>query len=162
MSQSDAQLDKHLQTALFGTPVLHPDEQHRNLGTFHERIDLAITFTQALTRDYSAELQAEMAAHPDYQLLLHGLLDQDIRDRYVQLAAKQNVKFAIRNDLMYRHEPDSLAVALVATCAITPTTINIDQRFPDPQPAPHQSGDLLERIHHHLEVQRQDFLSKLK
>lgn len=40
MANSEDQMDKHLQSAIFGAPVLHPDEQHRNLGTFHERIDV--------------------------------------------------------------------------------------------------------------------------
>lgn len=53
MANSEDQMDKHLQSAIFGAPVLHPDEQHRNLGTFHERIDVGITFTQALMRDFN-------------------------------------------------------------------------------------------------------------
>lgn len=160
MSSSEDQMDKHLQSAIFGTPVLHPDEQHRNLGTFHERIDLGVTFTQALTRDYSTELQAEMTAHPDYQLLLHGLLDQDILDRYVCLANQQNIKFAIRNDLMYQHTPESLALALAAKTAITPGTINIDERFPIPPACEDKAVPkelLLERIHRHLEHNRHEF-----
>lgn len=160
MSLSDEQMDKHLQSAMFGTPVLHPDEQHRNLGTFHERIDLGATFTQALTRDYSAAFQTEMTAHPDYQLLLHGLLDQDILNRYVRLANQQNIKFAIRNDLMYQHTPDSLAIALAAKTAITPDTINIDVRFPETatpckSTAAHEL--LIEKIHKHLERNRREF-----
>ncbi|WP_318765461.1 YueI family protein [Lactiplantibacillus carotarum] len=160
MSQSDDQMDKHLQSAIFGAPVLHPDEQHRNLGTFRERIDLGVTFTQALTRDYSVEMQQEMTAHPDYQLLLHGLLDQDILDRYVKLANHQNCKFAIRNDLMYQHTPASLAIALAATMAITPTTINIDERFPattTPTTTAVPRDLLIERIHKHLERNRAEF-----
>ncbi|MFC6180213.1 YueI family protein [Lactiplantibacillus daowaiensis] len=160
MSQSEDQMDKHLQNAIFGAPVLHPDEQHRNLGTFHERIDLGITFTQALLRDYSPELQTEIQAHPNYQLLLHGLLDQDILDRYIRLANRSNLRFAIRNDLMYQHQPDSLAIALAAPAAITPATIDIDQRFPLPplastSPLPKQL--LIERIHQHLEKNRREF-----
>lgn len=160
MSQSEDEMDKHLQSAMFGTPVLHPDEQHRNLGTFHERIDLGITFTQALLRDYTTELQTEMQAHPDYQLLLHGLLDQDILDRYVKLANQQNVKFAVRNDLMYQHTPESLAVAFCARTAISPASINIDDRFPlapitTTTSMPKQL--LIERIHDHLEHNRHEF-----
>ncbi|ETY73404.1 YueI family protein [Lactiplantibacillus fabifermentans] len=157
MSQSEDQMDKHLQSAMFGTPVLHPDEQHRNLGTFHERIDLGITFTQALLRDYSVELQQEMTAHPDYQLLLHGLLDQDILDRYIKLANQQNAKFAIRSDLMYQHTPDSLAIALAAPTAITAETINIDDRFPLPplcEETDLPKHELFEHIHNHLEHNR--------
>lgn len=158
MANSEDQMDKHLQSAMFGTPVLHPDEQHRNLGTFHERIDVGITFTQALMRDYSTELKSEMIAHPDYQLLLHGLLDEDILDRYVKLANQQQLRFAIRNDLMYQHTPTSLAIALVADCAIMPTTINIDERFPVPplSTTTDLSHDLLlDHIHRHLERNRQ-------
>ncbi len=160
MSLSDEQMDKHLQSAMFGTPVLHPDEQHRNLGTFHERIDLGATFTQALTRDYSDAFQTEMTAHPDYQLLLHGLLDQDILNRYVRLANQQNIKFAIRNDLMYQHTPDSLAIALAAKTAITPDTINIDVRFPEtamPCKSTVAHELLIEKIHKHLERNRREF-----
>ena len=158
MANSEDQMDKHLQSAMFGTPVLHPDEQHRNLGTFHERIDVGITFTQALMRDYSTELKSEMIAHPDYQLLLHGLLDEDILDRYVKLANQQQLRCAIRNDLMYQHTPTSLAIALVADCAIMPTTINIDERFPVPplSTTTDLSHDLLlDHIHRHLERNRQ-------
>ncbi|MDC6397559.1 YueI family protein [Lactiplantibacillus pentosus] len=160
MTRTDDQIDKHLQSALFGTPVLHPDEQHRNLGTFHERIDLGITFTQALMRDYSAELQTEMDAHPDYQLLLHGLLDEDILNRYIKLANQQQIRFAIRNDLMCQHTPTSLAVALVANDAINPATIDIDERFPLPPlstTTPLSHDLLLDHIHQHLERNRQLF-----
>ncbi|OAX76723.1 hypothetical protein A0U96_08430 [Lactiplantibacillus plantarum] len=160
MANSENQMDKHLQSAIFGAPVLHPDEQHRNLGTFHERIDVSITFTQALMRDYSAELKSEMTAHPDYQLLLHGLLDEDILNRYVKLANQQQIKFAIRNDLMYQHTPASIAIALVANCAITPTTIDIDERFPVPplSTTTDWSHDaLIDHIHCHLERNRELF-----
>lgn len=160
MSQSEDQMDKHLQTAIFGAPVLHPDEQHRNLGTFHERLDLGITFTQALLRDYSPELRTEMLAHPDYQLLLHGLLDQDIIDRYICLATKNQIRFAIRNDLMYQHQPDSLAIALAAPMAIHPPTIDIDERFPltplTPT-SPVRRQLLIDRIHQHLDKNRAAF-----
>ncbi|AVK63647.1 DUF1694 domain-containing protein [Lactobacillus sp. CBA3606] len=157
MSQSETQLDKHLQSAIFGTPVLHPDEQHRNLGTFHERLDLGITFTQALTRDYTAALQTELQAHPDYQLLLHGLLDQDILDHYIHLVNQANVKFAIRNDLLYQHTPDSLAIALAAPTAINPETIDIDIRFPlaTAPAATVPKQVLFNRIHQHLAHNRQ-------
>jgi len=163
MSNTEDQMDQHLQSAIFGTPVLNPDEQHRNLGTFHERIDLGITFTQALIRDYSTELTSEMQLHSDYQLLLHGLLDEDILNRYIKLANQLNVKFAIRNDLMYQHTPTSLAVALVANQAITPDSIDIDDRFPASPlntDTDIPKGLLVERIHQHLEHNRQEFRIK--
>lgn len=163
MSNTEDQMDQHLQSAIFGTPVLHPDEQHRNLGTFHERIDLGVTFTQALTRDYSTELDSEMQLHPDYQLLLHGLLDDDILNRYVKLANQLNVRFAIRNDLMYQHTPASLAIALVANEALNRTSINIDDRFPFSPLSTDEDipkGLLIDRIHQHLEHNRHEFRSK--
>jgi len=160
MSQSEDQMDKHLQNAIFGAPVLHPDEQHRNLGTFHERLDLSITFTQALLRDYSPELRTEMSAHPDYQLLLHGLLDQDILDRYICLASQNQIRFAIRKDLLYQHKPDSLAIAFAAPMAIHPATTDIDERFPLPSitpTSPARKQLLFDRIHAHLEKNRAEY-----
>jgi len=37
-----SQMDKHLQNSTFGAPKVNPDEQRRYLGTFRERVSLAI------------------------------------------------------------------------------------------------------------------------
>ena len=39
-------LQEHLNNGLYGTPQLHPDEQRKYLGTFRERVSLAITFKE--------------------------------------------------------------------------------------------------------------------
>ncbi|MFJ1525412.1 DUF1694 domain-containing protein [Lactiplantibacillus plantarum] len=41
-------LDQRIQNAVFGLPLVRPDEQHRCLGTFYERIELRISFAEAL------------------------------------------------------------------------------------------------------------------
>ncbi|MDO8196487.1 DUF1694 domain-containing protein, partial [Lactiplantibacillus plantarum] len=83
--------------------------------------------------------------------------------RYVKLANQQHIRFAIRNDLMYHHTPTSLAIALFANCAITPPTIDIDERFPVPplKTTTDWSHDvLIDQIHSHLERNRQLFCIK--
>ncbi|MFB9769219.1 YueI family protein [Lactiplantibacillus modestisalitolerans] len=132
MANNDRDFEQRLQTALWGMPLLHPDEQHRCLGTFYERIDLKITFEQALRRDFSNELTYELQRQPERYLLFHGKLDADILSRYVALAQRLQTQFAIRNDRYYRCERNSAAVLLCATSAVEVPTIDICERFPEP------------------------------
>ena len=41
-----SQMDKHLQNSTFGVPKVNPDEQRRYLGTFRERVSLAMTIAE--------------------------------------------------------------------------------------------------------------------
>lgn len=124
------QIDNHLQNAVFGIPLLKPDEQHRYLGTFLERVDLRITFAEALSRDFSTELAAEIHQHPDYFLLFHGKLDADILSRYIRLANYTNIRFAIKTDRFYHCEAQCSAVIFCADHAINVAQPDIVSRFP--------------------------------
>lgn len=130
MVNNNDPVDSHLQNAVFGVPLLRPDEQHRCLGTFLERIDLKITFEQALTRDFTPELTAEIKRHPDFYLLIHGKMDGDILGRYVRLANRTNTRFAIKTSRYYHHDRDCAAVILCADHAIAVDQIDIGHRFP--------------------------------
>ncbi|AVK64031.1 DUF1694 domain-containing protein [Lactobacillus sp. CBA3606] len=132
MSTAEQNLDPHLQNAIWGLPLLRPDEQHRCLGTFYERIDLKITFEQALQRDFSQELLLTIQQHPERMLLLHGKLDADILGRYVKLAHQTAINFAIKSDIFYHHDRNSVAIILCANTNIDYQKTDITQRFPTP------------------------------
>lgn len=83
-------LDQRIQNAVFGLPLVRPDEQHRCLGTFYERIELRISFAEALKYNCSGVLQRLLKENSKYQLLINGQLDMDIMGQYIQ-SAKQMV-----------------------------------------------------------------------
>lgn len=132
MADNDQAMDKRLQNALFGTPLLHPDEQNRCLGTFQERIDLRISFRQALQRDFSTEILLELQRRENLGLLIHAKLDSDILSRYVKLAQSAGIPFAIRNSQYYHHDWDNAAIILCGDCALNVANINIEERYPTP------------------------------
>lgn len=130
MQREQNDLDARLQNAMFGLPVLNPDEQHRYLGTFHERIELRITFEQALRYDFTPARIALFKNPITYQLLLHGQLDMDVMGRYIRLANQQQVRFAIKNSQFYHHIASSSAIILCTDHAIDRETIDAQQRYP--------------------------------
>ncbi|ERL45845.1 YueI family protein [Lactiplantibacillus paraplantarum] len=132
MADNESDFERRLQNAIWGMPVLRPDEQHRCLGTFYERIDLRVSFQQALQRDFTLELTQEIHLHPEYYLLFNGKLDDDILSQYVGMAQRTQTQFAIRNDRLYRYERESAAIILASLGAINMPTIDIVERFPEP------------------------------
>ncbi|ASG79917.1 YueI family protein [Lactiplantibacillus pentosus] len=132
MADNESDFERRLQNAIWGMPVLRPDEQHRCLGTFYERIDLRVSFQQALQRDFTLELTQEIHSHPDYYLLFNGKLDDDILSQYIGMAQRTQTQFAIRNDRFYHCERESAAIILAALEAINMPTVDIVERFPEP------------------------------
>ena len=130
MQDNEEAVDTRLQNAIFGMPALHPDEQHRYLGTFYERIELQISFKQALRYDFTSVLVAIFQQSTDYHLLLNGQLDMDVMSRYMRLANQYSVSFTIKNSHFYHNDSDSAAVILCANHALNRTEVDILQRYP--------------------------------
>lgn len=78
MQNKDLDIDARVKNAVFGLPLLKPDEQNRCLGTFYERIELKITFSEAMRYDWTTILEKVMKKKRNYQLLFNGRLDMEI------------------------------------------------------------------------------------
>ncbi|WP_318765801.1 YueI family protein [Lactiplantibacillus carotarum] len=142
MADSEQQPVDRIQSAMHGTPKLHPDEQRKYLGTFRERVDVAVTVYQLKRAHYVDEMQRAFAAHPDYHLYINGNLDQDFIGPYIKAASQANVQFTIKTDDIYRTTDADYALVFTAATAINQDVIDIDQRYQpakcDAQPAkPH-------------------------
>ncbi|UVO57325.1 YueI family protein [Lactiplantibacillus plantarum] len=109
---------------------MRPDEQHRCLGTFYERIELRISFAEALKYNCSGVLQRLLKENSKYQLLINGQLDMDIMGQYIQSAKQNGVLFAIRNSQYYRADSNSAAVILCADHALNRDTVDVLERYP--------------------------------
>ncbi|MFB9770196.1 YueI family protein [Lactiplantibacillus modestisalitolerans] len=149
MADTNQQPVDRIQTAIHGTPKLHPDEQRKYLGTFRERVDVAVTVYQLKRADYVSRLQRAFAAHPDYQLFINGNLDQDLIGPYIQAASHANVQFTIKTDDAYRTADDNYALVLTAAQAIDQNDIDLQNRYqPEAAPATEPESGLLGKIKH--------------
>ncbi|BDZ31392.1 YueI family protein [Lactiplantibacillus sp. WILCCON 0030] len=129
MADKDMQPVDRIQTAMHGTPQLHPDEQNKYLGTFRERVEVAVTVYQIKRHHYVDQLNVAFTMHPDYRLYINGNLDQDILGPYLQAAAKADIQFTIKTDDIYRTGDANYALVFTADQAINQEVIDIDHRY---------------------------------
>ncbi|MFD1421927.1 YueI family protein [Lactiplantibacillus songbeiensis] len=149
MADTEKQPVDRLQTAIHGTPKLHPDEQRKYLGTFRERVEVAVTVYQIKRHHYVDELNRAFAAHPDYRLLINGNLDEDILGPYMAAVAKAGVQFTLKTDNMYHTGDDDYALVFATNTAINQDVIDIEKRYQptvDPNVKPEKSGGLFGKL----------------
>ncbi|TBX37673.1 DUF1694 domain-containing protein [Lactiplantibacillus paraplantarum] len=130
MQNERQDIDKRLQNAVFGVPLLRPDEQHRCLGTFYERIELRISFAEALRYDCVSILQELWKVNTNYQLLMNGQLDMDIMGQYIRSANQYGVMFAIKTSQYYLTGSNNAAVILCADHALDRAVVDVLERYP--------------------------------
>lgn len=124
-------LDPHLQSGLYGTPQLHPDEQRKYLGTFRERVSLAMTIDEVTAADNMSGFEKELVAHPDYHVLLNGMVDQDALTPYITLAHQYNVNFTLTSNSEDPAGAEIMGLVVAAEkTAINESTIDINEKYP--------------------------------
>ncbi|ANZ61702.1 hypothetical protein AYR62_03960 [Secundilactobacillus paracollinoides] len=145
------QMSAHLDNAMYGTPMLHPDEQRQYLGTFRERVSLLVTVQEIRDKQFQDALTQEISAHPDYQVIFNGHLEAAELAPYMGIASKAGTKFTIVSDDFYPHQPDSAGFVVVAKNAINVYPIEATKKYPD-KPAsnakPQQSNSVLDKLKH--------------
>ncbi|EOH95693.1 hypothetical protein UAY_03119 [Enterococcus moraviensis ATCC BAA-383] len=127
MAQDD--LQKHLDNAMYGTPLLKPEEQRKYMGTFRERCYLTMTIAQMKNAVDKANFLKELTKYPDATVLLNGAMSIDLQSVYIKLINEQNIKFTVVNDFV-ENTPDSFGLILTAKEAVNEQTIDIEQKYP--------------------------------
>ncbi|MEI5990198.1 hypothetical protein A5881_001691 [Enterococcus termitis] len=127
MAQDD--LQKHLDNAMYGTPLLKPEEQRKYMGTFRERCYLTMTIAQMKNTENKANFSKELDQHPDATVLLNGAMAIDLQSVYIKLINERKIKFTVVNDFV-ENTPDSLGLILAAKEAVNEETIDIEQKYP--------------------------------
>ena len=123
------ELEKRLDTGMYGTPRVNPDEQRKYLGTFRERCYLSMTVTEMKKKDNQKTL---LNALPDYQgalVLLNGKLPESIQTDYITLLTKQQMEFRIVSDAQDAG-PDSIGLLIAGKEAVNEDVIDIEQKYP--------------------------------
>jgi len=142
MADTEKQPVDRIQNAMHGTPKLHPDEQRKYLGTFRERVEVAVTVYQIKRHHYLDEMNRAFAAHPDYRLLINGNLDEDILGPYMAAVAKAGVQFTLKTDSMYHTDDADYALVFATDTAINQDVIDVEKRYqPDVKPTAKAKND---------------------
>lgn len=128
------QMTSHLDNAMYGTPKLHPDEQRTYLGTFRERVSLLMSIQQVQNAEYLPVFQAELTAHPDYQVILNGHAGTASLKPYLQIAGQLQRAFTIVQDDFYGNKPTDSGLVVISKKAINQYPIKVEDKA-DQQPA---------------------------
>ncbi|MBM7616509.1 uncharacterized protein YueI [Weissella uvarum] len=111
-----AEIDPHLQNAMYGTPEINPDEKHYYLGTFKERVYATQQIKTIDQTDLILAWKNEIKRHPAGLLLLNGRVEMTQLNAYMQLAKQQDIEFRLVNDPVLMKSP--LGVVYTASQAI--------------------------------------------
>lgn len=126
-----SQMEQHLQNSVYGTPKINPDEQRHYLGTFRERVSLAMTIAEVTDRANLDAFITEITAHPDYQVILNGHIAQADLAPYLKLASQHNLKFTIRQDTIYGVNDSDLGLVVASDTAINQNPISLNKKYPE-------------------------------
>ena len=92
------ELEKRLDTGMYGTPRVNPDEQRKYLGTFRERCYLSMTVAEMKKKGQPRNVTV---GSPNYQgalILINGKLPETLQTTFISLITKQQLDFRVVTD----------------------------------------------------------------
>ncbi|MBC1249244.1 DUF1694 domain-containing protein [Listeria welshimeri] len=88
-------IDDYLEKGMYGAKEINPAEKKKYLGTYRERVLVALTKEEVLTQEYLPELEKAILENNDSKLLLNGLLHYNSLRPYIKLSEKCKHEFSI-------------------------------------------------------------------
>ncbi|AIS60380.1 YueI family protein [Listeria ivanovii] len=88
-------IDDYLEKGMYGAKEINPAEKKKYLGTYRERVLVALTKEEVLSQQLLSELEKAILESPDSKLLLNGLLHYNSMRPYIKLAEKCKHEFSI-------------------------------------------------------------------
>ncbi|WP_086348618.1 YueI family protein [Candidatus Enterococcus clewellii] len=142
------ELQKHLDSSLYGAPKLKPDEQRKYMGTFRERCYVTMTIAQMKSERDKKNFLKELAAHPQGTVLLNGKMDMTLQSAYIKMINAQGGRFTVVNEAQ-SSEPDALGLVLAADHAVDISEVDIDKKYPaTPEPKPVEKESFWKSLFH--------------
>ncbi len=91
-------VEEYLQQGMYGAKEINPDEKREFLGTFRERIVIALTQNQVREKTIYPQVLENMKKHPKTRLLLNGELQYSYLSKYIKEANRLNIPFTIETN----------------------------------------------------------------
>lgn len=88
-------VDDVLQEGIHGKKQIKASERKRFLGTFRERVVIALTKGQLMQDEALSQLEQAMKNHPDTKLLLNGNVSPRFMNAEQDLASKYNIPYTV-------------------------------------------------------------------
>ncbi|KGX83404.1 YueI family protein [Pontibacillus marinus] len=88
-------VDDVLQEGIHGKKQIKASERKRFLGTFRERVVIALTKGQLMQDEALFQLEQAMKNHPDTKLLLNGNVSPRFMNSEQDLASKYNIPYTV-------------------------------------------------------------------
>ena len=92
--------------------------------------------------EYQSELEAELNAHPDYQVIFNGHTGMEALKPYIQIAGHLQRAFTIVQDDFYGSKPTDSGLVVISKTAIDQYPIKVEDKtanHPEPTPQPQNS-----------------------
>lgn len=109
--QNGPNLEDYLNQGIYGKKEINPEEKKKFLGTFRERVAIALTVNQLYQPKVYDEVEREMKNYPKAKLLLNGSVNYEHLSKYVKMANKYNIPFT-----MVENKGNETDIGLVLTC----------------------------------------------
>ncbi|WP_099222303.1 YueI family protein [Listeria costaricensis] len=88
-------IEDYLEHGMYGNLEVNPAEQKKYLGTFRERVIVAMTREEVLGKKLLPSLEEKIKAHPQAKMLLNGELGYPNLRPYITLAETYKLPFSI-------------------------------------------------------------------
>ncbi len=88
-------LEDYLKQGIYGPKEIKPDEKRKFLGTFRERVIIALFVEQLYENGIYKEVEEEMKNSRGAKLLLNGAVPYRFLSKYVKLANTHGLPFTI-------------------------------------------------------------------
>ncbi|SFP99682.1 YueI family protein [Salibacterium halotolerans] len=89
---AEKNVNDYLEEGIYGPKELKPDEKRRFLGTFRERVLLALTKKQVMQKGTFLEVEQMLQHHPDAVMVVNGKLGYKAVSAYTKLADSYGVE----------------------------------------------------------------------
>lgn len=101
---SKPNVEDYLQQGIYGQKEINPDEKRKFLGTFRERVIIALTQSQVRENDIYQEVADAIKANGEAKLLLNGNMAYSYLSKYTKLGNQYGVEYTIVTNKDYNSE----------------------------------------------------------
>lgn len=88
-------VDDYIQEGIYGAKEINPEERSMFLGTFRERIELALTTGQVIAPNIYSQVENILKVKPGLEMLLNGTITYPHLSKYIKLANQYKAPFTI-------------------------------------------------------------------
>ncbi len=127
-------VQQHLDKGMYGTPKLKPEEQQKYLGTFRERVILALTIPETQEQRHKAYLKKTMQTHSGHTLLINANIQQTAQDSLIAIATEAGTMFRVLDTDASNQE--TMGAVYAADTAVDVKNITVPEQAASPAVSP--------------------------